>query len=273
MRRLESWELCSTAEIKLHRLGPATPGATSCCAHARHLNACAAKAPCPALGQLFAVAHGAGNSLCPAVRACNPNPHSYAIWIRIAYCLAHMIPGISPMTVQRYPSGITISVDQPASHCVECACTSDAVHPRRGKMVRGTANVGLHWMTIGFMAVHPHPWPCGGTCCPCSGAGRPSPAWLVLYWVTACLGVTIGYHRLLSPPLLPACPNGWSASLPPAAPSAASTAQSTGLACTATITSSPIRMLIITTATAASGGATWAGCSRTRPRHAAPCPA
>jgi len=73
---------------------------------------------------------------------------------------------------------------------------AEALHrPRRGepgpKMKRGT-----RWTTIGFMvAIHvlavvallPRFWSVPAVA-----------SLLVLYWVTACLGVTIGYHRLLS---------------------------------------------------------------------------
>ena len=54
----------------------------------------------------------------------------------------------------------------------------------------------MRWGTIGFMiAIHalsvvallPMHWSWQG-----------ATALLILYWVTACLGVTIGYHRLLS---------------------------------------------------------------------------
>jgi len=71
-----------------------------------------------------------------------------------------------------------------------------ALHqPRRGEPIPA-APPGRRWGTIGFMAViHilavvallPRFW------------SLPALAsLLVLYWVTACLGVTIGYHRLLS---------------------------------------------------------------------------
>ena len=73
---------------------------------------------------------------------------------------------------------------------------SAALHqPRRGepapKLKRGT-----RWGTIGFMvAIHvltvvallPQFW-----------SWQAVASFLVLYWVTACLGVTIGYHRLLA---------------------------------------------------------------------------
>ncbi|MFZ4805569.1 MAG: acyl-CoA desaturase [Synechococcus lacustris] len=68
-------------------------------------------------------------------------------------------------------------------------------HPRKGE-AEGTIPKGARWGTLGFMvAIHvlaivallPQFWS------PTAVATL-----LVLYWVTACLGVTIGYHRLLS---------------------------------------------------------------------------
>ncbi|WP_216919991.1 fatty acid desaturase [Synechococcus sp. CCAP 1479/9] len=71
-----------------------------------------------------------------------------------------------------------------------------ALHePRRGEP-RGVSPKGTRWGTIGFMvvihilavvALLPRFWSL-------EAVG----ALLVMYWVTACLGVTIGYHRLLS---------------------------------------------------------------------------
>ena len=68
-------------------------------------------------------------------------------------------------------------------------------HPRRGE-AEGTIPRGARWGTLGFMvvihllavvALLPQFW------------SLPAVATLlVLYWLTACLGVTIGYHRLLS---------------------------------------------------------------------------
>jgi stearoyl-CoA desaturase (delta-9 desaturase) len=67
--------------------------------------------------------------------------------------------------------------------------------PRRGEPLP-QAPKGRRWTTIGFMivihllaivALLPRFWSWQGVV-----------AFLVLYWVTACLGVTIGYHRLLS---------------------------------------------------------------------------
>ncbi|NDA75572.1 MAG: acyl-CoA desaturase, partial [Synechococcaceae bacterium WB9_3_282] len=67
--------------------------------------------------------------------------------------------------------------------------------PRKGEQ-EGTVPKGARWGTLGFMlAIHllaayallPQFW------------SLPALAsLLVLYWLTACLGVTIGYHRLLS---------------------------------------------------------------------------
>ena len=68
-------------------------------------------------------------------------------------------------------------------------------NPRKGEQA-GTVPKGARWATLGFMlAIHllaayallPQFW------------SLPALAsLLVLYWLTACLGVTIGYHRLLS---------------------------------------------------------------------------
>lgn len=68
-------------------------------------------------------------------------------------------------------------------------------HPRRGE-AEGTVPKGARWATLGFMlvihvlaayALLPRFWSL-----PALGS------LLVLYWLTACLGVTLGYHRLLS---------------------------------------------------------------------------
>jgi sn-1 stearoyl-lipid 9-desaturase len=67
--------------------------------------------------------------------------------------------------------------------------------PRRGE-ASPEAKFGTRWTTIGFMvtihvlalvALLPRFWSVPAVA-----------SLLVLYWVTACLGVTIGYHRLLS---------------------------------------------------------------------------
>jgi stearoyl-CoA desaturase (delta-9 desaturase) len=73
---------------------------------------------------------------------------------------------------------------------------AEALHrPRRGEP-RPAVKRGTRWTTIGFMAaIHvlavvallPRFWSVPAVA-----------SLLVLYWVTACLGVTIGYHRLLS---------------------------------------------------------------------------
>ncbi|MCT0204196.1 fatty acid desaturase [Synechococcus sp. CS-602] len=73
---------------------------------------------------------------------------------------------------------------------------SRALHrPRHGKSGVAVA-AGTSWVTIGFMAViHvlalvallPRFWSVPAVV-----------SLLVLYWITACLGVTVGYHRLLS---------------------------------------------------------------------------
>ena len=68
-------------------------------------------------------------------------------------------------------------------------------HPRRGEQAP-QLELGKRWGTVAFMAViHilglvallPRFWSWQGVT-----------ALLILYWVTACLGVTLGYHRLLS---------------------------------------------------------------------------
>ncbi|MCP9916331.1 acyl-CoA desaturase [Cyanobium sp. ATX 6F1] len=71
-----------------------------------------------------------------------------------------------------------------------------ALHqPRRGEP-QPLVPKGAHWVTIGFMlvihvlalvALLPQFW-----------SVPAAASFLVLYWLTACLGVTIGYHRLLS---------------------------------------------------------------------------
>ncbi|MCP9850367.1 fatty acid desaturase [Cyanobium sp. Morenito 9A2] len=73
---------------------------------------------------------------------------------------------------------------------------AQALHqPRRGEP-QARVPKGAHWLTIGFMvvihalalvALLPQFWSVPAVA-----------SFLVLYWVTACLGVTIGYHRLLS---------------------------------------------------------------------------
>ena len=81
-----------------------------------------------------------------------------------------------------------------ASHRAQALAT--LLHqPRRGETFAAPKK-GLHWLTIGFMivihslallALLPMFW-----------SWQAVTSLLVLYWVTACLGVTIGYHRLLS---------------------------------------------------------------------------
>jgi len=88
----------------------------------------------------------------------------------------------------RVPAAITAAAQAPAR--------AAALHrPRRGEPAQAPRR-GRRWGTLAFMvAVHllaalallPRFW------------SLPALATLlVLYWVTACLGVTIGYHRLLS---------------------------------------------------------------------------
>ena len=81
-----------------------------------------------------------------------------------------------------------------ASHRAQALATL-LQQPRRGK-TSAAPKKGLHWLTIGFMivihslallALLPMFW-----------SWQAVTSLLVLYWVTACLGVTIGYHRLLS---------------------------------------------------------------------------
>ena len=74
---------------------------------------------------------------------------------------------------------------------------AEALHrPRHGKAASAKGSKTTPWVTIGFMAViHvlalvallPQFWSVPAVA-----------SFLVLYWVTACLGVTIGYHRMLS---------------------------------------------------------------------------
>lgn len=81
-----------------------------------------------------------------------------------------------------------------ASHRAQALAT--LLHrPRQGKPAT-EAKQGHQWLTIGFMivihslallALLPMFW-----------SGQAVASLMVLYWVTACLGVTIGYHRLLS---------------------------------------------------------------------------
>ncbi|EAR17891.1 acyl-CoA desaturase [Synechococcus sp. W2B2] len=81
-----------------------------------------------------------------------------------------------------------------ASHRAQALATL-LRQPRNGETPAAPAE-GLHWVTIGFMivihslallALLPMFW-----------SWQAAASLLVLYWVTACLGVTIGYHRLLS---------------------------------------------------------------------------
>jgi stearoyl-CoA desaturase (delta-9 desaturase) len=107
---------------------------------------------------------------------------------------------------------------------------------------------GRNWPVIGFMvAVHALALV---ALLPAFWSVQAVATLLILYWVTACLGVTIGYHRLLS---------HRSFRVPRWLERFFATCGA--LSCTGTTINSPIRMQIITTATRASGGATWAGCS------------
>ena len=81
-----------------------------------------------------------------------------------------------------------------ASHRAQALATL-LRRPLNGEIPAAPAE-GLHWVTIGFMivihslallALLPMFW-----------SWQAAASLLVLYWVTACLGVTIGYHRLLS---------------------------------------------------------------------------
>jgi len=104
-------------------------------------------------------------------------------------------PKAAPAQAQRPPSRRPAGVAHlaPAAMALEQA---RALHrPRAGQPVP-EAPKGTRWATIGFMAViHalalvallPRFW------------SLPALAsLLVLYWVTGCLGVTLGYHRLLA---------------------------------------------------------------------------
>jgi len=81
-----------------------------------------------------------------------------------------------------------------ASHRAQALAT--LLHQSRPGKISAAPKQGLQWITIGFMivihslallALLPMFW-----------SWQAVASLLVLYWVTACLGVTIGYHRLLS---------------------------------------------------------------------------
>ena len=106
---------------------------------------------------------------------------------------------VTPSSLPPLPSGLH------AQHTRRCATINtgadslrraQSLHrPRQGEAVVAPQE-GRNWVVIGFMAViHvlavvallPQFWSLTAVA-----------TLLILYWVTACLGVTIGYHRLLS---------------------------------------------------------------------------
>ena len=135
-----------------------------------------------------------------------------------------------------------MTVAMPAAAISPPRRSPQLLQPRPGEQPRRD-DPGRRWGTVGFMlAIHvlalvallPGFW-----------SWQAVSTLLILYWVTACLGVTIGYHRLL-------CHR---ASVSPMAGAvlrhlrslSCQHDRSTGWDCTATTTSSPIRMPIITT--------------------------
>ena len=120
----------------------------------------------------------------------------------------------------------------------------------------------VNWATLGFMAaIHglaliallPQFW-----------SWQAIVTVLVLYWVTACLGVTIGYHRLLSHRSF-RVPHWLERFFATCGAISCQQGPLDWVASTAITTSFPIRMLIITPASKACGGPTWAGCLKTSP--------
>ncbi|MBC1260487.1 acyl-CoA desaturase [Synechococcus sp. BSF8S] len=91
---------------------------------------------------------------------------------------------------------MTATVRRPASAPAPSLSRAERLHrPRRGEPTP-SAPEGARWATIGFMAVvHglalvallPQFWSVPAVA-----------SMLVLYWITGCLGVTLGYHRLLA---------------------------------------------------------------------------
>ena len=87
-----------------------------------------------------------------------------------------------------------MSVALPAAAISPPQRSSQLLRPRANQPSRRD-DAGRRWSTVGFMvlihglaamALLPHFW-----------SWQAATSLLVLYWVTACLGVTIGYHRLL----------------------------------------------------------------------------
>ncbi|MCP9772841.1 fatty acid desaturase [Synechococcus sp. Tobar12-5m-g] len=106
--------------------------------------------------------------------------------------LSPLRPGLAPPpNLLARPLGVATSAT-----AAQSLPKARALHrPRRGEPVPVTVK-GRNWTVIGFMvvihvlalvALLPQFW-----------SVPAAASFLILYWVTACLGVTVGYHRLLA---------------------------------------------------------------------------
>ena len=87
-----------------------------------------------------------------------------------------------------------MTVAMPAASISPPRRSPQLLHPRPGELPRRD-EPGRRWGTVGFMvAIHALAFV---ALLPGFWSWQALSTLLILYWVTACLGVTIGYHRLL----------------------------------------------------------------------------